>query len=161
MDFMADATYRNAGEDDISLILEFIKKLADYEGRLDEVTATEEDLSRWIFDEGIAEVIFVLEDGKEVGFALFYKTFSTYIAKINIHLEDMFVEPAYRGKGYGKGLMKEIAKIIIERGYGRFEWTAVSWNEPAIDFYLSIGAEQMDWELFHLDGDDLKKLADL
>ena len=145
---MADATYRNAGEDDISLILEFIKKLADYEGRLDEVTATEEDLSRWIFDEGIAEVIFVLEDGKEVGFALFYKT-------------DMFVEPAYRGKGYGKGLMKEIAKIIIERGYGRFEWTAVSWNEPAIDFYLSIGAEQMDWELFHLDGDYLKKLADL
>ena len=108
---MADATYRNAGEDDISLILEFIKKLADYEGRLDEVTATEEDLSRWIFDEGIAEVIFVLEDGKEVGFALFYKAFSTYIAKINIHLEDMFVEPAYRGKGYGKGLMKEIAKI--------------------------------------------------
>ena len=147
---MADATYRNAGEDDISLILEFIKKLADYEGRLDEVTATEEDLSRWIFDEGIAEVIFVL-----------YKAFSTYIAKINIHLEDMFVEPAYRGKGYGKGLMKEIAKIIIERDYGRFEWTAVSWNEPAIDFYLSIGAEQMDWELFHLDGDYLKKLADL
>ncbi len=111
---MADVTYRNAGEDDISLILEFIKKLADYEGRLDEVTATEEDL-----------------------------------------------EPAYRGKGYGKGLMKEIAKFIIERGYGRFEWTAVSWNEPAIDFYLSIGAEQMDWELFHLDGDDLKKLANL
>ena len=121
---MADATYRNAEEDDISLILEFIKKLADYEGRLDEVTATEEDLSRWIFDEGIAEVIFVLEDGKEVGFALFYKTFSTYIAKINIHLEDMFVEPAYRGKGYGNGIeyvhkaeeVLELAQRILDNG---------------------------------------------
>ena len=158
---MAEVRYRNAVEEDVGLILDFIKKLADYEGRLDEVTATEEDLSKWIFDEHIAEVIFVLEDDKEVGFALFYKAFSTYIAKINIHLEDMFVEPEYRGKGYGKGLLKEIAKIIIERGYGRFEWTAVSWNKPAIDFYLSIGAEQMDWNLFHLEGENLNRLADL
>ena len=158
---MAEAAYRNAVEEDVGLILDFIKKLADYEGRLSEVTATEEDLRKWIFDEGIAEVIFVLEDDKEVGFALFYKAFSTYIAKINIHLEDMFVEPEYRGKGYGKGLLKEIAKIIIERGYGRFEWTAVSWNKPAIDFYLSIGAEQMDWNLFHLEGENLNRLADL
>mgnify|MGYP002622219144 CR=1 FL=1 len=157
---MVDVRYRNASREDIALILEFIKKLADYEGRLDEVTATEEDLSKWIFDEKIAEVIFVLEDGREVGFALFYKAFSTYIAKINVHLEDMFVEPEYRGRGYGKGLLKEIAKIIVERGYGRFEWTAVSWNSSAIDFYLSIGAEQMDWELFHLEGENLKKLAE-
>lgn len=158
---MVEVSYRNATENDMELILKFIKKLADYEGRLDEVTATCDDLKKWIFDEGIAEVIFVLEDGKEVGFALFYKAFSTYIAKINIHLEDMFVEPEYRGKGYGKGLLKEMAKIIENRGYGRFEWTAVSWNQPAIDFYLSLGAEMMDWEIFHLEGENLKKLADL
>lgn len=157
--YMAELTFRNATEEDVSLILEFIKKLADYEKRLDEVIATEEELKKWIFDKNQAEVIFALEDGKEIGFALFFLSFSTYIGNVNLHLEDLFVDPEYRGKGYGKALLKQLAKIVVERRYGRFEWTCLSWNKPSIDFYLSLGAEQKDWNVFHLTGDELEKLA--
>ncbi len=157
---MADLTFRNASEEDVGLILEYIRKLADYEKRLDEVIATEEELKKWIFDKNQAEVIFALEDGKEIGFALFFLSFSTYISNVNLHLEDLFIDPEYRGKGYGKALLKKLAKIVVERGYGRFEWTCLSWNQPSIDFYLSLGAKQMDWNVFHLTGDELKKLAE-
>lgn len=156
---MAELTFRNAGEDDVGLILEFIKKLADYEKRLDEVIATEESLRKWIFEKKQAEVIFALEDGKEIGFALFFLSFSTYISNVNLHLEDLFVYPEYRGRGYGKALLKELAKIVVDRGYGRFEWTCLSWNKPSIDFYLSLGAKQKDWNVFHLTGAELEKLA--
>ena len=98
---MPELTFRNAEEKDVPLILEFIKKLADYEHRLDEVIATEEALKYWIFDKNQAEVIFALEDGKEIGFAFFFLSFSTYIANVNMHLEDLFIDPEYRGKGYG------------------------------------------------------------
>ena len=157
---MAELTFRNATEEDVGLILEFIKKLADYEKRLDEVIATEESLKKWIFEKKQAEVIFALEDGKEIGFALFFLSFSTYISNVNLHLEDLFVDPEYRGKGYGKALLRQLAKIVEERGYGRFEWTCLSWNKPSIDFYLSLGAKQKDWNVFHLTGDELKKLAE-
>lgn len=156
---MSKLTFRNAIENDTLLILEFIKKLADYEHRLDEVIATEEELKKWIFDKKQAEVIFALEDGKEIGFALFFLSFSTYISNVNLHLEDLFIDPEYRGKGYGKALLKKLAKIVVDRGYGRFEWTCLSWNKPSIEFYLSLGAEQKDWNVFHLTGDELKKLA--
>ena len=131
---MAELTFRNATEDDVGLILEFIKKLADYEKRLDEVIATEESLKKWIFEKKQAEVIFALEDEKEIGFALFFLSFSTYISNVNLHLEDLFVDPEYRGRGYGKALLKQLAKIVVDRGYGRFEWTCLSWNKPSIDF---------------------------
>ena len=156
---MSQLTFRNAKEEDVGLILEFIRKLADYENRLDEVIATEDELKKWIFDKKQAEVLFALEDGKEVGFALFFLSFSTYISNVNLHLEDLFVDPEYRGKGYGKALLKQLAKIVEERGYGRFEWTCLSWNKPSIDFYLSLGAEQKDWNVFHLTGKELEKLA--
>jgi GNAT superfamily N-acetyltransferase len=156
---MPELTFRNAEEKDVPLILEFIKKLADYEHRLDEVIATEEALKYWIFDKNQAEVIFALEDGKEIGFAFFFLSFSTYISNVNLHLEDLFVDPEYRGKGYGKALLKKLAEIVVERGYGRFEWTCLSWNQPSIDFYLSLGAKQKDWNVFHLTGDELEKLA--
>ena len=156
---MSELTFRDATREDVSLILEFIRKLADYEKRLDEVIATESELEKWIFDKHQAEVIFALEDGKEVGFALFFLSFSTYISNVNLHLEDLFVDPEYRGKGYGKAMLKKLAKIVVERGYGRFEWTCLSWNQPSIDFYLSLGAKQKDWNVFHLTGDELKKLA--
>ena len=156
---MPQLTFRNAGREDISLILKFIKKLAEYEKRLSEVVATEKDLEKWIFDKNQAEVIFALEDGKEIGFALFFLSFSTYLGNVNLHLEDLFIDPEYRGKGYGKALLKKLAKIVVERGYGRFEWTCLSWNKPSIDFYLSLGAKQKDWNVFHLTGDELKKLA--
>lgn len=156
---MTEVTFRNAKESDVGLILEFIRKLADYENRLDEVIASEESLKKWIFDKHQAEVIFAVVDGKEVGFALFFLSFSTYISNVNLHLEDLFVDVEYRGNGYGKSLLKQLAKIVVERGYGRFEWTCLSWNQPSIDFYLSLGAKQKDWNVFHLTGDELKDLA--
>lgn len=156
---MPELTFRNATEEDVPLILEFIKKLADYEHRLDEVIATEDALKYWIFDKNQAEVIFALEDGKEIGFAFFFLSFSTYIANVNMHLEDLFIDPEYRGKGYGTALLKKLAKIVVDRGYGRFEWTCLSWNQPSIDLYLSLGAKQKDWEVFHLTGDELKEFA--
>ena len=156
---MPELTFRNAEREDIPLILKFIKKLAEYEKRLDEVVATEKDLEKWIFDKNQAEVIFALEDGKEIGFALFFLSFSTYLGNVNLHLEDLFIDPEYRGKGYGKALLKKLAKIVVERGYGRFEWTCLSWNKPSIDFYLALGATQKDWNVFHLTGDALKQLA--
>ena len=153
---MTDLTFRIAQRHDSPLILEYIKKLADYEKRLDEVIATEDDIEKWVFDERQAEVIFAQLDGEVIGFALYFLSFSTYIGNVNMHLEDLFIEPEYRGKGYGKALLKELAKIVIDRGYGRFEWTCLSWNKPSIDFYLSIGAEQKDWNVFHFKGDALK-----
>ena len=128
---MSTLTFRDATEDDVALILEFIRKLADYEHRLDEVIATEDELRKWIFEKKQAEVIFALEDGKEIGFALFFLSFSTYISNVNLHLEDLFIDPEYRGKGYGKALLKKLAKIVVDRGYGRFEWTCLAWNKPA------------------------------
>ena len=157
---MNNLTFRNASESDVGLILEYIKKLADYENRLDEVIATEDSLRKWIFDKKQADVVFALEDGKEIGFALFFLSFSTYISNVNLHLEDLYIDSEYRGKGYGKALLKRLAQIVIERGYGRFEWTCLSWNQPSIDFYLSLGAEKKDWNVFHLTGDNLKKLVD-
>jgi GNAT superfamily N-acetyltransferase len=153
---MSTLTFRDATEDDVALILEFIRKLADYEHRLDEVIATEDELRKWIFEKKQAEVIFALEDGKEIGFALFFLSFSTYISNVNLHLEDLFIDPEYRGKGYGKALLKKLAKIVVDRGYGRFEWTCLAWNKPSIDFYLSLGAKQKDWNVFHFKGDALK-----
>ena len=156
---MSTLTFRDATEDDVALILEFIRKLADYEHRLDEVIATEDELRKWIFDKKQAEVIFALEDGKEIGFALFFLSFSTYISNVNLHLEDLFIDPEYRGRGYGKALLKKLAKIDVDRGYVRFEWTCLAWNKPSIDFYLSLGAKQKDWNVFHLTGDELRDLA--
>ena len=156
---MSTLTFRDATEDDVALILEFIRKLADYEHRLDEVIATEDELRKWIFEKKQAEVIFALEDGKEIGFALFFLSFSTYISNVNLHLEDLFIDPEYRGRGYGKALLKKLAKRVVDRGYGRFEWTCLAWNKPSIDFYLSLGAKQKDWNVFHLTGDELRDLA--
>ena len=156
---MPELTFRNATREDIPLVLKFIKKLAEYEKRLNEVVATEKDLEKWIFDKNQAEVIFALEDGKEIGFALFFLSFSTYLGNVNLHLEDLFIDPEFRGKGYGKALLKKLAKIVVDRGYGRFEWTCLSWNKPSIEFYLSLGAKQKDWNVFHLTGEELKKLA--
>lgn len=152
--------FRFANIEDVSKILFFIKELADYEKLLNEVVATEELLKEWIFEKKKAEVIFILEDEKEVGFALFFHNFSTFLGRAGLYLEDLFVLPEYRGKGYGKSLLKELAKIAIERGCGRLEWWCLDWNKPSIDFYLSLGTEAMeDWTVYRLTGDNLKKLA--
>ena len=158
---MENMQFRYAEEKDAALILEFIKDLAEYENMQDEVVATEELLTEWIFQKEKAEVIFALENGKEVGFALFFHNFSTFLGRAGIYLEDLYVKSEYRGKGYGKGLLKKLAKIAVERGCGRLDWSCLDWNKPSIDFYLSLGAEPLDeWTVYRATGDTLKKLAE-
>lgn len=155
-----DITFRNAERKDTALILQFIRELADYEKMLDEVVADEATLESWIFDKQKAEVIFALEGGTEVGFALFFHNFSTFLGRAGIYLEDLYVRPECRGKGYGKALLKKLASIAVERGCGRLEWWCLDWNKPSIDFYLSLGASPMsDWTIYRITGDTLTQLA--
>lgn len=157
---MSQFSIRLAEEKDVSLILHFIKELADYEKMLNEVVATEEILREWIFEKNKAEVIFAMEDGKEVGFALFFHNFSTFLGRAGVYLEDLYVMPEYRGKGYGKALLKHLAKIAVERGCGRLEWWCLDWNQPSIDFYRSLGAQPMDeWTVYRISGDTLIEMA--
>ena len=152
--------FRYANSDDTALILSFIKELAEYEQMLDEVVATEELLNEWLFEKKKAEVIFALVDGKEIGFALFFHNFSTFLGRSGIYLEDLYIKPEYRGKGYGKALFKQLAKIAVERKCGRLEWWCLDWNKPSINFYLSLGAKAMDdWTVYRITGDTLKKLG--
>jgi len=158
---MEKCAFRFAEKKDVPLILYFIKELAKYENMSDDVVATEELLEEWIFDQKKAEVIFALENGVEVGFALFFHNFSTFLGRAGIYLEDLFVKPEFRGKGYGKSLLKKLAQIAVERGCGRLEWWCLDWNKPSIDFYLSLGAEPMnEWTTYRIAGDTLKQLAE-
>ena len=162
-DIMKDLNlrFRFAERKDVPLILQFIRELADYEHMLGEVVATEALLEEWIFDRQKAEVIFVLEEGREVGFALFFHNFSTFLGRAGIYLEDLYVKPDSRGKGYGKALLAKLAAIAVERGCGRLEWWCLDWNQPSIDFYLSMGAEAMkDWTVYRVAGDNLARLAE-
>ncbi|MBE6686846.1 MAG: GNAT family N-acetyltransferase [Ruminococcaceae bacterium] len=157
---MHKLTFRYAQKSDCALILHFIKELAAYEKMLNEVVATEELLQKWIFDNKKAEVIFACVEGKEVGFALFFHNFSTFLGRSGIYLEDLYVIPEHRNKGYGKALLKKLAQIALERGCGRLEWWCLDWNQPSIDFYLSLGAEPMkDWTVYRIAGDTLKELS--
>jgi GNAT superfamily N-acetyltransferase len=157
---MSYTEFRFASEEDVGLILSFIKGLAEYEKMSDLVVANEELLREWIFEKQKAEVIFALEDGVEVGFALFFHNFSTFLGRAGIYLEDLFVIPEYRGRGHGKGLIKELARITVERGCGRLEWCCLDWNKPSIDFYTSLGAVAMDeWTTYRLTGESLKLLS--
>lgn len=152
--------FRYAERKDVKLILQFIKELANYEKMLDEVVADENTLEEWIFDKQKAEVIFVIEDGIEVGFALFFHNFSTFLGRAGIYLEDLYVRPECRGKGYGKELLKQLAHIAVERSCGRLEWWCLDWNKPSIDFYLSLGAEPMeDWTVYRIAGDTLRNMG--
>ena len=152
---------RYAERKDTAIILNFIKELALYENMLDQVVATEELLEEWLFDKKAAEVLLAVEDGREVGFALFFHNFSTFLGRAGIYLEDLFVLPAYRGKGYGKALLKKLAQIATERDCGRLEWSCLDWNKPSIDFYLSLDAKPMDeWTVYRITGDTLQKLAE-
>ncbi len=153
-------TFRFAEETDSPLILKFIRALADYEKMSDQVVATEELLREWIFVKRKAEVLFVCDGGKEVGFALFFHNFSTFLGRAGIYLEDLYVFPEYRGRGYGKALLKKLAQIAVERGCGRLEWSCLDWNQPSIDFYLSLGAVPMDdWTMYRLTGETLEAMA--
>ncbi len=157
---MKDFIIRLAERKDCAVILSFIRALADYENMSDEVVADEALLEEWIFDKQKAEVIFAVADGKEVGFALYFHNFSTFLGRAGIYLEDLFVLPEYRGNGYGKALLKRLAAITVERGCGRLEWSCLDWNQPSIDFYLSLGAKPMDdWTMYRMTGETLGKFA--
>ena len=153
-------TFRFATEADCALILSFIRQLADYEKMSDQVVATEELLREWIFEKKKAEVLFVCEGDREAGFALFFHNFSTFLGRSGIYLEELSVLPEYRGKGYGKGLLKKLAQIAVDRGCGRLEWSCLDWNKPSIDFYLSLGAVPMDnWTTYRLTGNTLEAMS--
>ena len=151
---------RFANEKDVGIIFDFICRLAEYENMLSDVVATPELLKEWIFEKKKAEVILAVENGKEIGFALFFHNFSTFLGRAGIYLEDLFVLPEYRGKGYGKALLKKLAEIAVERDCGRLEWSCLDWNKPSIDFYLSLGAKPMDeWTVYRISSDRLTEFA--
>ena len=151
---------RNANINDSATILGFIKELAEYENMSNDVVATEELLKQNIFEKKLAEVIIAEFDNKPVGFALFFHNFSTFLGKGGIYLEDLYVQPAMRGKNIGKTLLSSLAKLAVERDCGRLEWSCLNWNEPSIKFYKSQGAIPMnEWTVYRVTGNELHELA--
>ncbi|MGH9801374.1 MAG: GNAT family N-acetyltransferase [Blastocatellia bacterium] len=152
---------RQATEADVPLILQFIRGLAEYEKLSHEVVADEATLRRTLFGERrVAEVVIGYDNDRAVCFALFFHNFSTFLGKPGIYLEDLFVNPDQRGKGFGKAMLVYLAKLAVERECGRLEWSVLDWNEPAINFYKSLGAKPMDeWTMFRVTGDALTQLA--
>ena len=151
---------RNANINDSATILGFIKELAEYENMSNDVVATEELLKQNIFEKKLAEVIIAEFDNKPVGFALFFHNFSTFLGKGGIYLEDLYVQPAMRGKNIGKTLLSSLAKLAVDRDCGRLEWSCLNWNEPSIKFYKSQGAIPMDeWTVYRVTGNELNELS--
>jgi GNAT superfamily N-acetyltransferase len=150
-----------AAQGDASLILSFICKLAEYEKLSHEVVATEENIREHVFGaNATAEVLLAYWHEQPVGFALYFRNFSTFLGQAGIYLEDLFVEPEHRGKGIGKALLIELAKIAVERGYGRLQWSVLDWNTPSIEFYRRLGAVAQDeWTVYRVTGDALAQLA--
>jgi GNAT superfamily N-acetyltransferase len=162
---------RGATRADVPLILELIRELAEYERLLHEVVATPEGLEATLFGEHPGAEVVLAEwqaggssapsaEGIPAGFALFFPTYSTFLGKPGIHLEDLFVRPPFRGKGIGRALLSHLAGVVVERGWGRLEWNVLDWNEPAIGFYRSLGAAPMEeWTTFRITGEALQGLA--
>ena len=152
---------RQATISDVPLILSFIKGLGEYEKLTHEVVATEEGLRESLFGENPkAEVILGYYQNEPVAFALFFHNFSTFLGRPGLYLEDLFVKPEYRGKGFGKVMLSYLARLTKERNCGRLEWSVLDWNEPALKFYRSIGSRRIDeWTVQRFDGENLEKLA--
>jgi len=151
---------RFAKESDVKLILQFIKGLGEYEKLSHEVVATEEKLHKTLFQQKMAEVIIGEFDGNPVGFALFFHNYSTFLGQAGIYLEDLYILPEMRGKGFGKSMLKYLAKLAVERDCGRLEWACLDWNEPSICFYKGLGAKALeDWTVYRVTGETLVDLA--
>lgn len=151
---------RFSEQEDCKLILHFIKELARYENLLDQVVATEEILKEWLFERKVGEVLIGEYEGKPIGFMLFFYNFSTFLGKAGLYLEDLYVEPEMRGKGLGKIMLSQLAKLAVQRRCGRVEWACLDWNEPSVQFYKSLGAVPMDeWTVYRLTGENLDQLA--
>jgi GNAT superfamily N-acetyltransferase len=161
MNIQSDFEIRPAFIEDVPVILELIRELATYERAPNQVTATEEQLVEVLFGERpAAEVLLAFEGKSPVGFAVFFYNFSTWLGRPGLYLEDLFVKPEKRGKGYGRALLVDLAKIARDRGCGRMEWAVLDWNEPAIKFYHALGAKPMkEWTVFRLTRDGIARLA--
>ena len=159
-----DAAFRidPAVEADVPVILELIRDLADYEKLSNQVTATEADIARSLFgDPPRAEAVIARLDGEAIGFALFFHNYSTFVGRPGLYLEDLYVRPAFRGRGFGRRLLVHLARIAVDRSCGRFEWSVLDWNAPAITAYRRAGAVPLDdWTVYRLTGDALERLAD-
>ena len=150
---------RKATREDVPLILDFIHGIARYEKMEDDVQVTEDMLRNWVFDRQIAEVVFAMEEDEEVGFVLYFHNYSTFVGKAGLYIEDLYVKPEFRGKGYGKALFLYLAHTALQRGCGRMEWTCLNWNKPSIRFYRSMGAVPLDdWRVYRLTEDGLRAL---
>jgi GNAT superfamily N-acetyltransferase len=158
---MARIVIRPATPRDTPLILSFIRELAEYEKLAHEVGATEDQLRQTLFgDQPAAEAVIAHLDDDAVGFAVFFRTYSTFLARPGLYLEDLFVRPAARGAGVGRELLTYLARLTVERGWGRLEWSVLDWNQPAIGFYWKLGAEPLaGWTIFRMTGGALEKLA--
>lgn len=158
---MSQIQIKAATPDDVPLILMLIHELATYEKLAHEVVATEQDLHAALFgDRPVIEAVIASLDDDPVGYALFFPTFSTFLAKPGLYLEDLYVRPAARGFGIGRKLLEHLARLTVERGWGRFEWSVLDWNEPSIAFYKKMGATPMEeWTIFRVTGQALQKLA--
>ena len=151
---------RFAAPGDEHIILGLIRELAEYEHALDEVIATPELLAEWLFERKTCECLILSTGGEDVGMALFFHNFSTWLGRGGIYLEDLYVKPEHRGKGFGTALLAKLAQIALERGCGRLEWACLDWNTPSIEFYKSLGAQTMDeWTVYRLTGDTLEAMA--
>ena len=158
---MESISFRAARRADVPLILGMIRALAEYEQLLSEVVATESVLEEWLFDKKKAEVLFPMLEGKEIGFALYFHNFSTFLGRAGLYLEDLYIQPEYRGRGYGRKVLQKLAQIAVERGCGRLEWWCLDWNASSIAFYKNLGAQPMDeWTVYRLTGDTLRGLAE-
>ena len=158
---MAKISIRPAAPQDVPLILKFLHELATYEKLAHEVVATEGDMHAALFGQRpVAETVIASLDTEPVGYALYFPTFSTFLGKPGLYLEDLYVRPAARGVGVGRKLLEHLARVTVERGWGRLEWSVLDWNEPSIAFYKKMGARPMDeWTVFRLAGEELRRLA--
>ena len=156
---MAELTFKPYEAEDAKTLLGLFYEMADYEGILDQLRATEEDLKRWILDEKMLHMRLICEDGTPVGYVCWYYNFSSFLCKPGLYLEDVYIQPAHRGKGYGKEALKMLARTAVEHDCERFEWVCLDWNEPALKVYESIGARQPGFLLLRMDGERLKEFA--
>ncbi len=156
---MNGITFRAGAKGDGEIIFNLIKGLAEYENMTSDVTATKELFEKNLFGDNKAEVIFAVYEGKEIGYALFFHNFSTFLGKAGIYLEDLYIHPDFRGRGFGKAMFRKVAETAVERDCGRLEWSCLDWNKPSIDFYISMGAVPMsEWTAYRLDEKALKNV---
>ena len=156
---MAQLTFKPYEAEDAKILLGLFYEMAEYEGILDQLRATEQDLKRWILDEKMLHMRLICEDGVAIGYVCWYYNFSSFLCKPGLYLEDVYIQPAHRGKGYGTEALKMLARTAVEKDCERFEWVCLDWNEPALKVYDGIGAKRTGFLLLRMDGERLKEFA--